>query len=135
MNWLTADYVILSVSVIAGVLGLFIGFSGAMAFLSATVVGALAGRVVWGASAEFLATHWSRGLATVILTLLVFGLVRWTVRRVVNGLLKQPADSVFGFLVAAITGIVLSTIAVYLINFFQIAEIESVFVTEAMRFV
>lgn len=134
-SWCTADYVIMSVSAVAGILGLFIGFSGTMAFLAATVVSALAGKVAWAMSAEFLATNWTRGLATVIITLLVFGLVRWVVRKIVNGLLRQPADSIFGFLVAAITGIVLSTIGVYLINFAQIAEIQSVFVSEAMSFV
>ena len=135
ISWCTADYVILSVSAIAGILGLFIGFSGTMAFLAATVVSALAGKVAWAMSAGYLETNWTRGLATVIATLLFFGLVRWVVRRIVNGLLKQPADSIFGFLIAAITGIVLSTIVVHLINFFQIAEIQSVFVTEAMNFV
>lgn len=135
ITWCTADYVIMSVSVVAGILGLFIGFSGTMAFLAATVVSALAGKLAWAMSADYLATNWTRGLATVILTLLVFGLVRWGVRRIVNGLLKQPADSIFGFLIAAITGIVLSTIVVYLINFAQIAEIQSVFVSEAMSFV
>ena len=135
ITWCTADYVIMSVSVVAGILGLFIGFSGTMAFLAATIVSSLAGKVAWAMSAEFLATNWIRGLATVILTLLVFGLVRWGVRRIVNGLLKQPADSIFGFLVGAITGIVLPTIVVYLINFAQIAEIQSVFVSEAMSFV
>ena len=134
ITWCTADYVIMSVSVVAGILGLFIGFSGTMAFLAATVVSALAGKLAWAMSAEFLATNWTRGLATVIATLLVFGLVRWGVRKIVNGLLRQPADSIFGFLTAAITGIVLSTIVVYLINFAQIAEIQSVFVSEAMSF-
>ena len=133
--WCTADYVIMSVSVIAGVAGLFIGFSGTMAFLAATVVSAFAGKFAWTMSADWLATNWTRGLATVIAALLVFGLVRWGVRRIVNGLLKQPADSVFGFLVAAITGIVLSAIVVHLINFAQIAEVPSVFVSEAMSFV
>ena len=134
ITWCTADYVIMSVSVIAGIAGLFIGFSGTMAFLAATVVSALAGKLAWAMSADYLATNWTRGLATVIATLLIFGLVRWGVRRIVNGLLRQPADSIFGFLVGAITGIVLSTIVVYLINFAQIAEIQSVFVSEAMSF-
>ena len=133
--WCTADYVIMSVSVIAGIAGLFIGFSGTMAFCAATIVSALAGKLAWAMSADYLATNWTRGLATVIATLLIFGLVRWGVRRIVNGLLRQPADSIFGFLVGAITGIVLSTIVVYLINFAQIAEIQSVFVSEAMSFV
>lgn len=134
ITWCTADYVIMSVSVIAGIAGLFIGFSGTMAFLAATVVSALAGKLAWAMSADYLATNWTRGLATVIASLLIFGLVRWGVRRIVNGLLRQPADSIFGFLVGAITGIVLSTIVVYLINFAQIAEIQSVFVSEAMSF-
>ena len=134
MNWASADYVILSMSVIAGVLGLFIGFSGAAAFLAATLVSALSGKGVWLLSARFLETGWTRGLATVIVTLLIFGITRWAVRRIVNGLLKQPADSVFGFLVAAVTGVVLSTLAVYLVGHFGLAEIPSVFVSEASAF-
>lgn len=134
MNWSVADYVILSASAIAGVAGLFIGFSGAAAFLAATVIGALSGRVVWSLSANFLETSWTRGLATAVVTLLIFGFSRWAVRRIVNGLLKQPADSCFGFLVSAITGIVLSTLAAYLIGHFHIAEIRSVFVSEISAF-
>ena len=134
MNWSFADYVILSTSAVAGVAGLFIGFSGALAFLSATVVSALVGKLAWAFSADFFATNWTRGLVTVIVTLLAFGLVRWAVKRVVNGLLKQPADSIFGLLIAAITGILVSAIAVYLLNFFGLADIRSVFVSEAMNF-
>ena len=131
ISWCTADYVILTASAIAGVMGLFIGFSGTMAFLAATIVSALAGKVVWALSAGYLATNWSRGLATVLITLLIFGLVRWAVRRIVNGLLKQPADSIFGFLLAAVSGLGVTTLVVYLINFFQILDIPSVFVSEA----
>lgn len=132
MQLFTADYAILSVSVVAGVIGLFLGFSGAMSFLAASVISAFSSKLVWTISASYLTTAWTRGLVTVIATLLVFGLVRWSVRRVINGLLRQPADSVFGFLIAAFTGILLSSIAVYLINFFQLAEIRSVFVSEVM---
>lgn len=135
MHLFTADYVILAASVVAGVIGLFLGFSGAMSFLAATLVSAFSSKLVWGMSASYLTAAWSRGLVTVILTLVVFGLVRWAVKRLVNGLLKQPADSIFGFLVAAIVGILIPALLVYVINFFQFADIRSVFVSEAMNFV
>ena len=109
MQLYTTDYAILSVSVVAGVIGLFLGFSGAMSFLAASVISAFSSKLVWTISASYLTTAWTRGLVTVIATLLVFG-----------------------FLIAAFTGILLSSIAVYLINFFQLVEIRSVFVSEVM---
>jgi len=135
MTWFFADYVLLSVAAIAGIIGLFMGFSGALAFLAAAVVSALAGRFGWAIVGEYFTTTWSCALATIILVLLVFGLVRWLVRKVVGGLLRQPADAIFGFLTAAVTGFGLGLIAIYLLKFFQLAEIQSTFVTEAMGFV
>ena len=135
MSLCTADYVILSASGIAGVVGLFIGFSGALAFLAATGVSSLAGKLAWTLGADYFANNWARGLAALVVTILAFGLVRWGVRRTVNGLLRQPADSIFGFLVAAVTGGAITMLAVYLAGHFEICEIESVFVSEAMSLV
>lgn len=135
MTWYTADYVILSASAIAGAAGLFIGFSGALAFLAATVVGAFSGKLFWAFSAEFLVENWSRGLATLVFTIVAFGLIRWVVRKFVNGLLKQPADSIFGFLVAAAAGLIISFVAIYSLNYFNIAQVQSTIVTEAMTLV
>lgn len=130
ISWCTADYVILAVSAAAGVAGLFVGFSGATAFLAATMASSLAGRLAWMRLADRFATNWTRGLTVFVIALLVFGLVRWLVRKVVNGLLRQPADSLFGFLVASVTGLALATVAVYTVNYLQLAEVGSVLVSE-----
>ena len=134
MTLLSADYVILSVAAAAGIAGLFIGFSGALAFLAATSVAALGGRTVWMFGAPYFEAAWTRGLVTLLAALVVFGIVRWAVKRMVNGLLKQPADAVFGFLVASLAGFALAAVAVYLANFFGLAEVGSTIVSEATGF-
>ena len=131
MEWCTADYVILSVAAAAAVAGLFIGFSGAVAFLLATAASSAAGTFAWRFSAGCLASGWSRGLATVVAALLTFGLVRWTAKKIVNGLLRQPADAIFGALTASLTGALLAALGVYLVNFAQLAEVDSAIVREA----
>ena len=50
---------------------------------------------------------WMRGAAVLVGTLLVFGIVRFVVKRTVNGLLAQPSDALFGFLVGAVAGALL----------------------------
>lgn len=134
MSLCTADYVILSASAVAGVVGLVIGFSGALAFLVAAVVSSIAGKLAWTLGSGYFANDWTRGLAAVVATILAFGLVRWGIRKTVNGLLRQPADSIFGFLLAALAGGAITMLAVFLIGYFEIAEIGSVFVSEAMNY-
>ena len=48
-----------------------------------------------------------RGAATLVAALLAFGLVRLVVKRLVNGLLAQPSDALFGFAVGAGLGVLL----------------------------
>lgn len=134
MQYFTADYVILAAAIVAAVLGLIGGFSGALAFLSASVVGALAGKVAWLQSAGRFEASWSRGLCVLVVSLLVFGLVRWGVKRIVNGLLRQPADAVFGLLVAAASGFALAVLAVHLANLSGAVAIQSEIVTRVTGF-
>lgn len=125
MAFCTADYVIAAVALLTGVFGLFNGFSGALAFLMASTAGSLAGRVAWTFTDGRFASGWARGLAVLVAALLVFGLVRWCVRKIVSGLIRQPADAVFGFLVAALTGAALSVAAIYAANVSGFLSVES----------
>ena len=111
----TADLTIGVLTLAAAILGAFGGFSGAMAFLAATVVGGLAGRVAWDQCEVFFSGRWSRGLCVLVVSLLVFGIIRWCVKRIVNGLLHQPADAIFGFLVSAAAGLGLSVLVAHLV--------------------
>ena len=62
-------------------------------------------------------THvWGRVVAVLALGLVVFGLVRLVVRKLVAGLLAQPADAIFGFLTGAVTGFALAGLAVTLLG-------------------
>lgn len=99
-----ADYVLLGLMTVLAVLGLFRGFSGTLAFLVAIGAAALAATLGWRLSPQLSASVVVRGAAVLVGTLLVFGLVRFAVKRTVNGLLSQPSDAIFGFLVGAVTG-------------------------------
>ena len=44
---------------------------------------------------------------TLVATLLAFGLVRLIVKKLVNGLLAQPTDALFGMLIGAGLGVLL----------------------------
>ncbi len=93
--------------IVLAVMGLFRGLSGALAFISGAVAAAAVAVFGWPFSAEYLAEPWMRGAATLVATLLAFGLVRLLVKKLVGGLLSQPSDSIFGFFVGALVGILL----------------------------
>ena len=48
--------------------------------------------------------HLAISIGLLVLVLLVFGLVRALVKRVINGILAQPSDALFGFLIGAAFG-------------------------------
>ena len=110
MTLLPADYVLCGLTLVAAVSGLFRGFSGTLAFVLATLAASVAGTFGWAQSPSFTDVLWMRVIGTLVATLLVFGLVRVIVRRIVNGLLAQPADAIFGFLVGILIG-ALATLA------------------------
>lgn len=103
-----ADYVVLSTAVITAVFGLFIGFSGTLAFLSGALSAVACGFFAWEPSAELIANSWLRALAVGIASLLVFGLVRFVVKRGVHGLVAQPGDAIFGAITSALSGAIVS---------------------------
>lgn len=110
-NLLIADWVLISLTVAAAVTGLFRGFSGTVAFVAATAAAFVAGCVAW--EYQFTDETWIRVLAVMIVSLLAFGLTRIVVRKLVNGLLSQPADSVFGFLCGALLGVAAALLWAY----------------------
>lgn len=104
MNLLPADYALGGLTIALAVLGLFRGLSGTLAFLAATLAASAVGTIGWRAAEPYLTVGWQRALAVFVAALLAFGLVRIVVRKFVNGLLAQPADAFFGFLVGLVTG-------------------------------
>lgn len=94
-----SDYALCGLTLTLVVLGLFRGFSGTLAFLLAVLAAAFAASFGWMYSASVTAVLWQRAAGTLVVTLLTFGLVRLVVKRLVNGLLAQPSDALFGALV------------------------------------
>lgn len=103
-DFLIADWILCGAAVVMAVLGLFRGFSGTLAFFLAVSAAALAANFGWLYSENFTAVTWQRAAGTLVATLLVFGLVRMIVKKLVNGLLAQPSDAILGFLVGAAFG-------------------------------
>ena len=110
MEFLPADYVLCALTLTAAVLGLFRGFSGTLAFLVALAAGGIAASFSWRCSLGFSAEMGIRAAATLVVALLAFGLVRIIVKKLVNGLLAQPADAVFGLLVGIASGVLLTAL-------------------------
>ena len=104
-NLLPADYAICGITVVMAVLGLFRGFSGTLGFVLGAVVAVFAASFGWVYSVSFTDVVWQRGAGVLVVTLLAFGIVRLIVKKLVNGLLAQPSDAIFGFLVGAALGI------------------------------
>ena len=107
MQLLPADYVLCGFTLVMAVTGLFRGFSGTLAFVLASVSAAFAGCLGWPYSESFTSVLWMRGAGTLVGTLLVFGLVRLVVKKLVNGLLAQPSDALFGAVIGALIGVLL----------------------------
>ena len=107
LELLPADYVLLGLMALPAVLGLFRGFSGTIAFFAAGISSVIAWSFVWRLSADWASGIWLRGLETFLIVLLTFGLVRIIVKRLVNGLLSQPSDAVFGMLTGAVFGLLI----------------------------
>lgn len=135
MDFLPADYVILGATAVAAVLGLLGGFSGALAFLAGTVGAAVTGRLVWYASLDWFDAAWARALTALALALVAFGLARKIVRCVVHGILAQPGDAIFGFLVAAASGLALALTAAHLLVLSNLWPVKSVLLDWALALV
>ena len=104
-NFLPADYVICGITIVMAVLGLFRGFSGTLGFVLGAVAAAFAASFGWVYSASVTTVAWQRGAGVLVATLLVFGIVRLVVKKLVNGLLAQPSDAIFGLLIGVALGV------------------------------
>ena len=109
MQLLPADYALGAAAAVLAVLGLFRGLSGTLAFAAASAMAVFAGSFGWEYSAAFTAVTWQRAGGVLVATLLVFAIVRIVVRRLVHGMLDQPADAIFGLL----TGLGLAALLVF----------------------
>jgi uncharacterized membrane protein required for colicin V production len=103
-----ADYILCVLTLTAAVMGLFRGFSGTLAVFAALAVGGTAATFTWAFSAEFTPEVWLRAAMTLVAALLAFGIVRLVVKKLVNGLLAQPTDAIFGMLAGAAAGALLA---------------------------
>lgn len=99
-----ADYVLCGLAIVTTVTGLFRGFSGTLAFILASAAAAAAGFFGWPLSLSLTDTPWLRGAGVLVATLLVFGIVRYIVKKLVNGLLAQPSDALFGAAMGVLIG-------------------------------
>ena len=106
-NFLPADYALCGITVVMAVLGLFRGFSGTLGFVLGAVAAVFAASFGWVYSESFTDVTWQRGVGVLVVTLLAFGIVRLIVKKLVNGLLAQPSDAIFGFLVGAALGVLM----------------------------
>jgi len=104
MELQTADYILCGLTLVAAVTGLFRGLSGTLAFALASAAAAAAGSFGWAYSASLTDVAWQRGAGVLVVALLVFGIVRLIVKKLVNGILAQPSDALLGALVGAALG-------------------------------
>lgn len=102
-----ADYALCGITLVMTVLGLFRGFSGTLAFVLAAIAAVFTAMFGWPFSATLTETMWMRGAGVLVATLLAFGFVRLIVKKLVNGLLAQPSDALFGALTGAALGVLL----------------------------
>lgn len=102
-----ADYALCSVAVIMSVTGLFRGFSGSLAFLAAVAASVATVVFAWPRSGLMTDVMWMRVGGVLVLTLVVFGIVRIIVKKTVNGLLAQPTDALMGFLIGAASALLI----------------------------
>ena len=104
MQFQCADYALCGAAALFVGLGLFRGFSGVFAFLVASVATAFASVRIWPRVEVLTDIVWLRVGLAVFAGVVVFGVVRIIVKKVVNGLLAQPVDAIAGFAIGALCG-------------------------------
>jgi hypothetical protein len=136
MDLAPSDYVILALAAGGALTGLFIGFSGALAFLAGSVGAMFAARIGWPLSASYLESGLARGVAVALGSLFVFWVVRAIVRRMVKCALAQPGDAIFGAAAAAVSGFAVGLGVIWLAQFLGIPGAEgSVLLAEVVAHV
>ena len=106
-NFLPADYALCGITVVMAVLGLFRGFSGTLGFVLGVIAATFVGSFGWTCSLSFTTVTWQRGAGVLVAALLAFGFVRLIVKKLVNGLLAQPSDAIFGLLIGTVFGVLI----------------------------
>lgn len=117
-----ADYVILALSCFFVILGLFRGASGLFSLVSASVISFASGVFLWERISAMSIPPWAHVVAVLLAGLVVFGIVRIVVKKTVNCLLAQPADSIFGLLL----GLTTSALLIYIVATVPLAHDYSV---------
>lgn len=108
MQLLPADYVLLAFGALCALVGLFRGLSGTLAFFVAIGAAVGVGDGVWLLSPPYIETVGLRALASFVAALVAFGLVRLLVKKLVNGILAQPSDALFGLLIGLFVAMVVA---------------------------
>lgn len=132
------DYLVVSVSVLAAAVGVVIGFSGAIAFLSglaaAVMIGYLVGPEIVDALGVYVPNAMVRGAVAFAAAIIAFGAVRWAVAKCVHGLVAQPGDAILGAMFAAVSGLVVSLGIVWVLEmFFPYDPVFSSAILDAVR--
>ena len=111
MQFQGLDYALCGAAALFAVLGLFRGFSGVFAFLVASVATAFASVWLWPHVAALSGMMWLRVIIAVFAGVVVFGVVRILVKKVVNGLLAQPVDAFAGLSIGILCGVLMLLVA------------------------
>lgn len=104
---LPGDWALGAVTLFLSVMGIFRGFSGTLALVAAGATGTTVAMFFWGYLTRWEMQTWVRGAIALTISLLAFGCIRAIVKKVVNGLLAQPADAIFGFAVGLVVSALL----------------------------
>lgn len=131
----TSDYVILGVSLAAAILGMFGGFSGALAFLAGVGAAVASLRFGWPFLDANIATPWLLAIAAIAVALIAFGIARFIVKKTVKNLLAQPADAIFGGLTAAVAGFAAALAGAYAMQNLLGVAVDSTLLGEVLGFV
>lgn len=126
-----ADYVLLALSCFFVILGVFRGVSGFFSLVSGSIVSFASSVFLWPVICGRFASPWVRVALVILAALVVFGLVRVVVGRVVSRLLSQPADSIFGLVLGAALGALL----IYVAAGIPVAREYSVIAREVSRLI
>lgn len=128
----TSDYVILGASLAAAILGLFGGFSGALAFMAGVGAAVATLRFGWSFLEEWISTPWLLAVAALAAALLAFGIARLIVKKTVKDLLAQPADAIFGALTSAVAGFAAALAAAYALENILGVAVDSALLAEVL---
>ena len=106
------DYILLALSCFFVLLGVVRGASGIFSFLVGIIFSGAAVIFFWPTLESLIAQQPVRYLVACVGALLFFGGVRVIVRKVLNDILDQPADMIFGLAAGVVIAVLMFYIAV-----------------------